>query len=384
MNLIKNVVVGIIICAAISRGVVFAASVTYKEIDIDSKILNEKRTILVSLPDGYESTLDLKYPVQYVLDGRANVLHTRATSDYISYFSEMPRTIIVGIANTNRTRDLTPSVDTSRARESGNADNFLDFIEFEVIKYIEDNYRTARFRSIAGHSLGGLAVTQAFIRRPDLYNAYFAFSPSFTWNRGEHLKHLEESLKANNGASPFFYMSMANEKRDAKPKFLATKSLFMKHANKNLKFHSEIYPEESHGTIHLRSQHEVYRKLFNGWRIDKYKVEDNVSYIEEFINAQTKRYNYDVTLSETDFYRLSNIFLSKERHTEAIKVCKIRLKYYPNSHYAYRSLADAQYAAGHVGDAIINISKAIELAKGANDKSLLSYTEKLNEYKKKP
>lgn len=380
MGLFKSIFVVAVTITIFFQGVVFASAITYQEIAINSKILNEKRTILISLPDDYDSTPDMKYPVQYVLDGRANILHTRATNDYISYFSEMPKTIIVGIANINRTRDFTPSIDASRTRESGNANKFLDFMELEVIKYVEENYRTANYRTIAGHSLGGIAVTQAFIRKPDLYNAYFAFSSTFTWNKGEHLARLEESLKANNTASSFFYMSMANEKRQAKPKFLATEAVFKQYSNPNLTFYSEVYPEESHGTIHLRSQHDVYRKLFNGWRIDKYKVEEDVSYIEQFIEAQSKRYNYDVVLSETDFYRLSSMFLRNERYNEAIRVSEIRLKFYPNSHYAFRSLADIQYAAGNVEGAILNIRKAIGLAKKSNNESLVSYKKKLNEF----
>jgi len=380
LKFVKQLLSAIIFCIVNYHGAAFASSLTYTEVEIKSKILNESRTILVSLPDGYDSTPDLSYPVQYVLDGRANILHTRATSDYISRFSEMPRTIIVGITNTNRTRDLTPTIDNSRSGESGNADKFLDFIEIEVFKYVQENYRVANFRSIAGHSLGGLAVLEAFIRNPNLYNAYFVFSGSFTWNDGEHLSRLEESLKTNNNSSAFFYMSMGDEKRDAKPKFLKTESVFKNHANPSIAFHSQIYPEEAHGTIHLRSQHDVYRKLFNGWRIDKYKVENDVGYIEEFIKLQSHKYNFEVKLSETDFFRLSNMFLRKGLFKEAIEICKIRLKYYPNSHYAYRSLADIYFSNGSVEESITSIKKAIYLASKLNDKNLGDYQDKLRTY----
>ena len=99
---------------------------------------------------------------------------------------------------------MTPTVDKSKTYQSGGADQFLDFIETEVITYVEKNYRTANYRTLAGHSLGGLAVTQSFIRSPGKFNAYFFFSGSYTRNNGEHLKRFEQSLKQQKDSSAFF------------------------------------------------------------------------------------------------------------------------------------------------------------------------------------
>lgn len=344
--------------------------------------MGETRTIIVSLPNGYENDGNQRYPVQYILDGRANIEHTRATSNFLSEFSEMPQTIVVGITNENRTRDMTPSVDLSRNSDSGNAKQFLDFIEDEVIKYIEGNYRTASYRTIAGHSLGGLAVTQAFIRKPDLYNAYFVFSGSFSWNDGEHLIRLEQSLKKNQNVDAFFYMNMGNEKRKAKPMFLKTKALFEKVGGPKLAFHSVVYPQETHGTTPLKGQLEVYRLLFGGWRLDKYEVEKDTAYIENFISQQTVKYGFDVIVKESTFYQLTNYFIRKKMFKKALEVSKIRLLYYPNSHYAFRSMAEAEFASGDTTSAIENINKAIIIAKESNHENLSRYIEKLKNYSK--
>jgi len=353
------------------------------EVKLDSKIMGEVRTIIVSLPNGYENEGNQRYPVQYILDGRANIEHTRATSNFLSEFSEMPQTIIVGITNENRVRDMTPSVDLSRNKDSGNANRFLDFIEVEVIKYIEANYRTASYRTIAGHSLGGLAVTHSFIRKPELYDAYFVFSGTFTWNDGEHLTRLEQSLKMNQSKNAFFYMNMGNEKRKAKPMFLKTKTLFEKGGGPKLAFHSAIYPQETHGTTPLKGQLEVYRILFGGWRLDKYEVEKDTAYIEKFIQKQSTKYGFDVIVTESIFYQLTNYFIRKKMFKEALEVSKIRLKYYPSSHYAFRSMADAEFASGDTPSAIQNINKAISIAKKSNHENLNRYIEKLKSYSKK-
>jgi len=352
------------------------------EIKIESKIMDETRTILISLPNGYGENPNRKYPVQYVLDGRANIKHTRATSNFLSEFNEMPQTIIVGITNINRTRDMTPSVNPSRSSKSGQANQFLDFIELEVIQYIEKNYRTEHYRTFAGHSLGGLAVTQAFIRKPELYNAYFAFSPSYSWNNVEHLSRLEKSLKNNDNVSTFFYMIKGNEKGRSVDGFQKTQSVFKKHKSSKLQLYSNIYPDETHGTIPLKGQLEAYRLLFGGWRIDKYKVEKDVSYIEKFIRKQTEKYQFDIILDESDFYQLTNYFIHKKMNEKAIEVSEIRLKYYPDSHFAYRSMADALFASGDKTSALVYINRAISLAKDSGHENLSRYFEKLESYKK--
>ncbi|MBM4159161.1 MAG: hypothetical protein FJ216_10355, partial [Ignavibacteria bacterium] len=75
-----------------------------------SEILNEDRTLLVSLPDNYLNS-NLSYPVLYLLYGdqvkgyyaeAVNVVHRLSNS------GEIPPFVIVGIANTDRYRDCLP------------------------------------------------------------------------------------------------------------------------------------------------------------------------------------------------------------------------------------------------------------------------------------
>ena len=69
--------------------------------------------------------------------------------------------IVVGIPNTNRGRDLTPTeVDIdfftgdSIQYVSGGGNIFLDFIEKELIPYIDETYPTTPYRTFVGHSFG--------------------------------------------------------------------------------------------------------------------------------------------------------------------------------------------------------------------------------------
>src|SRR4051794_13921298 len=149
-----------------------------KRFVIHSAVLNEDRLVLVRTPAGYE-TNKLSYPVLYMTDGDAHMGHTASTIEFLTRNGRIPDLIVVGITNTDRTRDLTPAKSTNKnaAGElqfptSGGADNFLKFIETELIQQIEKQYRVQPYRILAGHSLGGLFAIHSMISRPGLFNSY--------------------------------------------------------------------------------------------------------------------------------------------------------------------------------------------------------------------
>jgi hypothetical protein len=108
---------------------------------IYSKVLNEQRKIWISLPSSYGRGLNAakKYPVIYLLDGDG---HFQSVAALLKQFSTngnsvSPEMIIVGITNTNRTRDLSPTHSTvgpdgktmPGMGSSGGGEKFTEFIE---------------------------------------------------------------------------------------------------------------------------------------------------------------------------------------------------------------------------------------------------------------
>ena len=74
---------------------------------IESKVLNEKRDILIYTPDGISEKK--RYPVVYLLDGYSHFHSVVGLLHRLSLTNLCPEMIVVGITNTNRTRDLTPT-----------------------------------------------------------------------------------------------------------------------------------------------------------------------------------------------------------------------------------------------------------------------------------
>ena len=191
--------------------------------DIYSKVLDENRRIFVSLPEDYRQ--NRTYPLVIKSDGKLNMERWRQS------FADIGKeAIIVAIPNLlwrdTRNRDLVPpyarrdvQIEPRPANQTdlslfGRADKFLQFIELELIPYIEANYQVSDTRILSGFSAGGSMVLYTLSTKPALFDAYFAFSPA-AWYDGAVV--VDEFAKAlpNIGDKPLYlYLSLGSLEND--------------------------------------------------------------------------------------------------------------------------------------------------------------------------
>jgi len=141
---------------------------------IQSKILGEKRDILVSAPKSARPNL----PLLVVLDGEWTFTKVAVIVDHLVGNGRLPPMVVAGIVNTDRGRDLMPTFEGNEFA-SGPSDKFLSFISDELIPQLAAEYPIGKYRILAGHYNGGMFSLYAFIRRPDLFQANIALSPSY-------------------------------------------------------------------------------------------------------------------------------------------------------------------------------------------------------------
>ena len=82
-----------------------------KKQSLHSAVLNEERNYWIHLPSGYEQDTTKRYPVIYLLDGDAFFHSLVGISRTFTTVrgKYLPESIIIGVLNVNRTRDLTPT-----------------------------------------------------------------------------------------------------------------------------------------------------------------------------------------------------------------------------------------------------------------------------------
>lgn len=187
-----------------------ANAVIVKEHIITSKTLGEKQNITVYLPDDYDDFPDYKYPVYYFLDGEyyKDMIQGVMSSYYENDLA--PYMILVSIDNENRIRDYTPT-EHVEYKQGGGADAFLDYVEKELIPFVDKHYQTSKFKTLNGHSLGGLLSLHAMHSRPGLFTAHVALSPSIHWGNKIILPKLKKYLSSEEDLNQFLYVNLGDE-----------------------------------------------------------------------------------------------------------------------------------------------------------------------------
>ena len=348
-----------------------------------SKVLGEERTILVSTPRGYGQG-SARYPVLYLTDGDAHLLHTRGTVDFLVRNGLMPDVVIVGIANTDRTRDLTPTrgfgfgADGTPvlAETSGGAGKFLEFFEKELIPYVEATYRTVPCRVFAGHSLGGLFALDALVERPGLFNATIAASPSLNWDHDVILDRVSKFLDGRKELRHTLFVTMADEEEgDPSPtRFERLRKLLKGTKAAGFAWGAMPMPDEDHGSVVLRSHYWGLRKVFDGWRLPRDRkaggFAGSVEDLGKHYAQLSERLGYPVPPPEPVVNQVGYQHPLRKDVKGALPFFPKNVELYPDPANVHDSLGEALEAAGALEEALASYERAVEIATRRGDPRL--------------
>jgi predicted alpha/beta superfamily hydrolase len=363
-----------------------------KKLVVHSNILNEDRVVWVRTPHGYEVGKD-PLPVLYLTDGDGHINEIGNSIDFLVDNGRMPPLIVVGIANTDRTRDLTPTHSSdkdSTGKEnlptSGGGDHFFDFIQTELMPQIDKSYRTAPYKIFAGHSLGGLMAIHVLTSRPNMFQAYIAVSPSLWWEKQHTLHQAQDFFAAHEELNKSLFFSLGNEGADMQSGFDGLKKALTAKAPKDFHWASERFPDENHGSTVLRAHYAALRSIFSDWempRDDKGFPVGGMNGIEQHYRDLSQRYGYPVPLPENLLNGFGYRLLGDKKFDDAITVFQRNVQLYPGSANVYDSLGDGYEGAGKFDLALQNCEKAVDVGTKTNDRNLDGYKDHLKRVSEK-
>ena len=257
-----------------------------------------------------------RYPVVYLLDGDG---HFESVVGMIQQLSQVngntivPEMIIVGIPNTDRTRDLTPThiasdppmMDSNSSKNTGGGENFTAFMEKELMPHIDSIYPTQPFRVLIGHSFGGLTVMNIITNHTKLFNAYIAIDPSMWYDKEQFLKATQKKLAAQKYNGTSLYVGIANTmaegmtlekmKKDTTADTRHIRSIFAmdkfikSNSQNGLKYASKYYGDDDHGSVPLISEYDGLRFIFSWYRF-KFTVQTLWSPGTEVVQRMKQHY----------------------------------------------------------------------------------------------
>lgn len=323
-----------------------------------SAVLGESRTIWISLPPAYNASS--RYPVLYVLDGDAFFPFITGVVNHLGNTAMIPELIVVGIGNTNRFRDLTPTVDSlNDVQPNGGGELFTTFIEKELIPLIEQRYKTAPYRLLMGHSLGGLLAANTFYNHTNLFNAYLILDPSVWWKKMELLNNAPSLLSdkkfddkvvylANSNAVPPGMKDTMAMKKDTTNTTIGSRAVFRfrdqlsQNKNRGFRWKFRYYPEETHASVPLISAHDALRFIFDFYKRPSFPVmtDSTAKILEDHYRIVSQRLHYTILPSEFDLNGMAwRSRVLDHRPDRALVFLEMYLRLYPGSPAAYEAMA---------------------------------------------
>ncbi|HJP62017.1 MAG TPA: alpha/beta hydrolase-fold protein [Mucilaginibacter sp.] len=363
---------------------------------LSSKILGENRKIWVYVPDGGIGSKK-KYPVLYLLDGEA---HFSSVVGMIQQLSSVngntvcPEMIVVGIPNTDRTRDLTPTKsmlgpdgDVEKDfTNSGGGEKFISFIEKELMPHINSTYPAAPYKVFVGHSFGGLTVMNTLIHHPEMFDAYVAIDPSMWWDKKKLLMQAKDVFKEKKFERKSLFMGIANTmpggmdtlqvrldttgRTNHIRSIISLKDILKDNPANGLQFSYKYYKDDDHGSVPLITEYDAFHYLFGFYKIppdlnsllgDIHGKTDPVPALTAHYAEVSKHIGYTILPPESIVNEYSYYYMQQGAKDKSFSMLSLNIHNYPDSPNVYDSMGDYYSQLKDKAKAIENYKKALEL-----------------------
>ena len=297
---------------------------------ITSKVLGEDRTVLIHVPEGYETSND-KYPVLYVLGGSAGDLVEAVQA---TWHRALPRMIVVAIATTgyrlNTNRDLVPG------GGSDGAEKYLRFISEELFPYVEQRFRVENHRTLYGESAMGVFVLHTLLERPDAFAGYIVSSPAVA------SRYAYMAAKATSAARPqprrntgLYVIYGDRDMLDVREGLVKYRPLLEALRSDTLSITIEDLPQETH--VPSNSLSKGLKQIFDGYRYpqdqlaDEHLAKEGLPALESHYEQVSRRLGFRVPVPQNDLMRLANLMLENGKSADLKAIARTYEQAFPEA-----------------------------------------------------
>lgn len=335
---------------------------------IESDYPEQTRTISVRVPTSYSASAELSYPTLYLLDAQSNLDYTLAVVDFLAANGLIPELIVVGLhAGSTRTRDYLPKNPKLSGPVSGDADQFMTYVEKELIPFVESSYRMSGYRILSGHSYGGVFVTHTMVRQSQLFQAYLTQSPFLDDAIGPAvIERLGAALHSDSQHSPsrevFYYLNWGNEP-NLEPQIHAFKTLVQTDSPESMDWRFHRAPEQTHMTTRLLGQYNGLVALFEDhWPLSPSAIaQGGASAVTAHLDKLSKRLGESVRWSDSQFQQAVQVSMSQQDLKSALQITERYAQHYPRLPVVFLIKASLLGASGDAGQALQAVNTGIEL-----------------------
>tara|TARA_R110002072_G_scaffold174802_13_gene330478 strand:- start:1119 stop:2267 length:1149 start_codon:yes stop_codon:yes gene_type:complete len=310
-----------------------SSQVIYEE--FNSTKLGETRQLKIQLPRNYEANTNKVYPIVLVLDGDYLFEPVAGNVDYYSYWEEMPEAIVIGIMQSG-SRDRDGFYDDTNFFPTETGANFFEFIGLELIPYIDEKYRTAKFILAVGHEFTANFINYYLFKDPPLFNGYLSLSPDLA-------PLLETRIPEKLAMTPnkiFYYLATGSN--DIKPIREITLELHKGMSalkKENIHYYFDDFEGASHYSLVGKAIPAALEEIFSIYRPISKKDYDEIilklqtpvfDYLITKYNTIEDLFGFKTTIRENDIIAIASAAERKKEWASLEQVAKMAQKEHPD------------------------------------------------------
>ena len=312
----------------------FIAQVKYET--ISSSKLRETRELKIQLPRDYNENKDKRYPVLVVLDGDYLFEPVAGMVDFYSYWEDIPEMIVVGI-NQDGIRLEDTQYDENNSLPAEKGASFFEFLGMELLKHMDETYRTANFRIIVGHDFTANFINYYLLKSNPIFSGYINLSPDLAPQMADRISN---SLSKTETKKWYYLATGSNDIASLKQNILSFDNQLKGIDNKLLEYNFDNFENATHYSLigkaipsAIESMFEIYRPITKK-EYDEVLLQTSVAPTQYLIDKYTsinELCGVEKQIRINDFLAIYNA-IEKTRQWEQYKdLYKLAMDHYPGT-----------------------------------------------------
>lgn len=303
---------------------------------IESSKLGETRELKIQLPRNYSSNENKIYPLIVVLDGDYLFEPVAGNVDYSSYWEEMPEAIVVGV-NHKGAREKDAAYDDDNFLPVDTGALFFEFLGMELMPFMHENYRIAKFSIIVGHDFTSNFINYYLLKSNPVFKGYVNISPDYVEPMPERIA----SALASSTDRVWFYQATAtNDIEKIQQSVKALDDKLKNIDNKNLNYFSDNFEGASHYSMVGLAIPKAMDAFFSIYRpISKKEYEEVIlpletspyDYLVEKYSTIEDLFGLEKQVRVNDFLAIASALEKQKKWDDLEKLGKLARKEYEHN-----------------------------------------------------
>jgi uncharacterized protein len=323
----------LLICFLLLQTHYCVAQIEY--IKVNSKILKDTREIKLQLPRNYDVGSQKSYPIIFVFDGDYLFEPTAGIVDFLSYWEEIPEAIVVGI-NQKGQRMSDGKYDKKDFLPVGTGAQFYDFILFEVLDYLKEQYNIGEFAIAVGHDYMGNFMNLFMFSEQTVFQGYVNLSPDIP--KGlvpfikEYLQNTESKIwySLSTGSNDLDFLKTKTEQLHKNFKDIDNDLVFISFQSlDNTNHYTLVNPALSFSLLEIFSPYTPIDKTEYDDKLSK--AENPVDYLIDKYEMMNALYDIEKSIRVSDIMQVSKRIEEQETWEYYQDLSRLAKQHYPKT-----------------------------------------------------